>query len=212
MKVLILGDSHSRCFKFYRRKDKEFILSTVTGCSVQGLTNTKSRTNANQTFTNALEENKDSDLVLCYFGEVDCNSTIWHYSKKYNVSLKKQFARSLQNYNLFLKNTVEQHFKKEQILVLGPILPIVHSAEQYSHKAIRRNILVTQSSRTRLTNIFNKELENLCLKNSYKFYTINHLLINSKTKIIDESFVRSKNDHHLNKKIAAKLWKQVLPI
>jgi len=93
MKVLILGDSHSRCFKHYRTTDTTFDLVTVTGCSVQGLTNKNSKTNARQIFINALHNSAEYDMVFCYFGEVDCNSTIWYYSKKYNVRLKEQFFR-----------------------------------------------------------------------------------------------------------------------
>lgn len=211
MKVLILGDSHSRCFKHYKSKDVQFILTTVTGCSVQGLTNKTSRTNARQVFIDALEQNKDCDLVVCYFGEVDCNSTIWYYSEKYNIPLEQQFQRSITNYNSFLK-TVESYFSKDKIIILGPILPVVANAEQYSQKAIRRNILVSQLSRTKLTNQFNKEVKNICNKNGYMFFTINKILLDKDTKIIKDEYVRNRHDHHLNKKVAAKLWKQVLPI
>ena len=212
MKVLILGDSHSRCFKHYKSKDVVFELVTVTGCSVQGLTNTTSRTNARTTFIEALDIHKNCDAVFCYFGEVDCNSTIWHYSKKYNVSLKKQFTRSITNYNSFLKNSVQKIFDPKNIFVLGPILPVVANAEQYDQKAIRRKIEVTQYSRTRLTNKFNKALQEICNTNGYTFYTINDILLDNTTKIIKDEYVRNKKDHHLNKKLAASLWKQVLPV
>ena len=44
------------------------------------------------------------------------------------------------------------------------------------------------------------------------FFTINKILLDKDTKIIKDEYVRNRHDHHLNKKVAAKLWKQVLPI
>lgn len=211
MKVLILGDSHSRCFNFYKSANTTFDLVTVTGCSVQGLVNENSKTNARQTFINALQHSKKYDKVICYFGEVDCNSTIWYYSKKYDVRLKEQFFRSIKNYSKFLKE-VEEYFEPKNIFVLGPILPIVSSADRYSQKSIRRSVSMTKSSRTRLTNQFNKNLIKLCNKKRYNYFSVNDILLDTDTKLIKEEFVRNKADHHLNKKLAANLWGKVLPI
>jgi len=54
--------------------------------------------------------------------------------------------------------------------LLSPILPTIKTNMIEFQNTNRKNVTVTQSSRTRLTNIFSQYIE----KFGYKFYTINH--------------------------------------
>jgi hypothetical protein len=207
MKVLILGDSHSLCWKKrnsrFRRK-----LVHVTGASAQGLTNENSRLQALSIFREHLSSSKDCDLIFLNFGEVDCNATIWMYKKKYNVSLRKQFFRSIKNYKKFIKREVEPYFEKEKIFLLGPILPTIPTKNNLiQNSKMRRQIDVTQTTRTRITHLFNYHISKL----GYNHYTINDLLLNKKTGLIDSQFHNEFN-HHINKNIAQKLWLETLPV
>jgi hypothetical protein len=205
-KILILGDSHSLCFK---KKNPHYHtdLVFVKGASVQGLTNPNSKLNALNTFKTAISKYKTHDHVLLYFGEVDCNATIWIYKEKYNATLKEQFFRSINNYKTFIEKQIEPYFDKTQITILGPILPTIKTKNNNSQNSrMRRQVNVTQSTRTRLTNIFNQHLLNL----GYNFISINDLLVDKNTGLIKEAYANEFN-HHINRNIAYELWMKKLP-
>lgn len=207
MKVLVLGDSHARCFTGKIKSNIESIdVVSIPGASAQGLTNENSKFQALNKFRTHLSKNIDYDCVYLFFGEIDCNMTIWSYSQKYNISLKEQFSRSVNNYKTFIKKEINPYFSNKQINLLGPILPTIKTNMIKFQNTNRKNITVTQSSRTRLTNIFSQYIE----KFGYKFYSINHLLLNHHTKLFDDKY--EINNHHLDNRIAKKLWLSVLPI
>jgi len=207
MKVLILGDSHSLCWK-KRNKIFERKLVHVTGASAQGLTNEKSRLQALSKFRAEIPNSQDCNYVFLNFGEVDCNATIWMYKKKYNMSLRDQFLRSIKNYKTFISKEIEPYFAKEKIFLLGPILPTIPTRNNLiQNSKMRRQIDVTQATRTRITNMFNLYISNL----GYNFYSINNMLKNKNTGLIDEKFCNEFN-HHMNKSMAQELWLKVLPI
>lgn len=207
MKVLILGDSHALCWKKRNNRFKRKLVH-VTGASAQGLTNENSRLQALSTFREHLSSSQDCDLIFLNFGEVDCNATIWMYKEKYNVSLRKQFFRSVKNYKKFIKKEVEPYFQKDKIFLLGPILPTIPTKNNLlQNSKMRRQIDITQSTRTRITNLFNYYIANL----GYSHYTINHLLKNNETGLIDTKFHNEFN-HHINKNIAQELWLDILPV
>jgi len=207
MKVLILGDSHALCWKKRNNRFQRKLVH-VTGASAQGLTNENSRLQALSTFREHLSSSQDCDLIFLNFGEVDCNATIWMYKEKYNVSLRKQFFRSVKNYKKFIKKEVEPYFQKDKIFLLGPILPTIPTKNNLlQNSKMRRQIDITQSTRTRITNLFNYYIANL----GYSHYTINHLLKNNETGLIDTKFHNEFN-HHINKNIAQELWLDILPV
>lgn len=204
--TLILGDSHALCFK-----PLPYDLITVRGASAQGLTNQNSKYQAFNKCVNALQRINPKKVFLL-FGEIDCNATIWHYSKKYNIPTDEQLSRSINNYNIFLINTISKYVRPTDISILTPILPTVPTRDMLTQKSkMRRSILVPQEERTRITHIFNSKLKEICNENGFNFITINDIIIDSTTGLIDSLYCE-KNDHHLPKKIALSLWKQRLPI
>jgi len=96
MSILVLGDSHAKCFSFC--KDRNITVTCVTGASTQGLTNWNSKLKARQQFIQSLIDNKNKKKLFLFLGEVDCNATIWTYRYRNNTGLLNQINRSIDNY------------------------------------------------------------------------------------------------------------------
>lgn len=207
--ILVIGDSHIKSFKNKTLLNYKFDTLKFGGASAQGLNNIQSQKKTLKKVQKFFKKNKKNyDFVILCFGEVDCNATIWMYKEKYNVSLRKQFFRSVKNYKKFIKKEVEPYFQKDKIFLLGPILPTIPTKNNLlQNSKMRRQIDITQSTRTRITNLFNYYIANL----GYSHYTINHLLKNNETGLIDTKFHNEFN-HHINKNIAQELWLDILPV
>ena len=204
--TLIMGDSHALCFKPLTHN-----LVTIRGASAQGLANQHSKYQALNKCISALQTFKPKKVFLL-FGEIDCNATIWHYSEKYNIPIDDQLSRSINNYSKFLTTIVSTYVKSLDISVLAPILPTIPTNDILTQKSkMRRSITVSQEDRTLLTNNFNNKLKKICSENIFNFYTINDILIDKDTNLINLQYCK-KNDHHLPKNVALSLWREKLPI
>ena len=207
MKILLIGDSHTEHIHKYDNNNIKFTTLKIGGATAQGLLNLRSsRKTLNKIlkFFKKYDTNYFNYVLLC-FGEVDCNSAIWFYKNKYNVSLNQQLSRSINNYEKFIHEYIEHHFKPNQIILLTPILPNV-SDEIYNKQrpSLRTEQFISQRDRTDLTFKFISKLKTLSVKNKYSLISINDRLLDSKTNLIKDEFVNPSA--HLPAKIAAKFW------
>jgi len=200
--ILVLGDSHSKVFENKNIKKYNFTVVSSVGASAQGLLNIKSKTNSLKNILDFFKNtNKNFDTVVLYFGEVDCNATIWYYKEKYNQTLDESVTRTISNYNTFIQRYIKTKFVKSNIILFSPTLPTVQDG--YTNKGkLRKHIDVPLKERTDLTLKFEKYLSNL----EFPLLSINDILLDRNTGVIDRRYVHNPADHHLKSSTAFNLW------
>ena len=204
--VLIIGDSHITPFKNKCKNNIIFRILKIGGASAQGLTNFNSKQGALKKIIKFFTKNKKKyDYVILCFGEVDCNATIWHYKDKYNQKLEEALSRSVNNYFEFIQTYVRPHFSNNQIIIFDPILPTISDEHPQTYE-IRKGIIATQKERTALTDNFSLKLKELSAKYEYHFLSLNNIIRNKDTGLIDKMYIKNPLDHHLPKRLSFDLW------
>jgi hypothetical protein len=200
--ILIIGDSHATAFDNTSINAYKFKVVSSVGASAQGLLNVSSKTKGLKNTIDFLESNTEQfNAVILYFGEVDCNATIWHYKEKYNQTLEEAIDRTIKNYKTFIQKYIEPVFSKSSIIIFAPILPTVQDG--YTNKGkLRKHIQVPLVERTTLTLAFENHLKDL----DYKVLSINDILLDKDTNTIKLKYVHNPADHHLKNSIALSLW------
>lgn len=204
--ILVLGDSHIKHFKNKFIKNYRLDVVRAGGASAQGLLNIKSKRKALNKITKFINTNTINHkyVILC-FGEVDCNATIWYYKEKYNQTLDEALKRSINNYIKFIEKYIHPHFNNNQIIIFDPILPTVRDEYPQTFE-VRKDLNTTQKQRTDLTDKFSKNLRLLSNNNGYKFLSLNNIIRDTRSGLIDKKYIKNPLDHHLPKKVSFELW------
>ena len=214
MKILVIGDSHTKVFQ-YIKKNKlcntyNFDIILIGGATAQGMVNPNSKTNAMPIFTKKVKMIKPNyyNKILIMLGEVDCGFIIWLRSEKYNISVDEQINISINNLFKFLKNTVLQKFKNNDIIVCGSILPTIKdNTDKNILGGARADIKTSQLERTYKTLEYNEILKKRCIEHNFNYIDITNDTINNNTHIINDYYLSdNKNDHHLSDDKTYKLW------
>lgn len=209
-RILIIGDSHIKHFKNRSIKNYQLDVIRSGGASAQGLLNLNSKRKALQKIKKFIDNNTiNHKFVILCFGEVDCNATIWYYKEKYNQTLDQALDRSINNYSKFIETYIHPHFKNDQIIIFNPILPTISDEYPQTYE-VRKDLNTTQQQRTDLTDEFSKKLKILSSNNNYNFVSINNILRDSNTGLVNKNFIKDPLDHHLPKQISYKLWSSQL--
>jgi len=208
--ILVLGDSHTRCFLSENTQNSifKYEVKCVTGASAQGAVNPNSTTNALQEFQNILSTDTSIyDAVTIQLGEVDCGFVIWYRSQKYKISIQEQVNLSLANYEKFLKEIVEPKFKN--VLVLSVPMPFIEDTSNNNFlSGSRKGITASLKDRTELTLNYNKKLYNICQKNKYHFIDVTNDTVDDRFKVKQEYLNKNKWDHHMNPKVIWKVYEK----
>lgn len=211
-KILVIGDSHSLVFEYINQKkllpEISFITKAVHGASSQGVINPNSKTNSLQKFKKIINKNKSCDYIAIMLGEVDCGFTIWYYAENFQISIQHQLERSLTSYISFLENEILTHFKNEQIIIVGSILPTIKDqTDKRLLKGSRSKVNTPLSKRTSLTLDYNTKLQSIARKKGMHYIDITQETYNPVTKTVDDRYRNSKEfDHHLNSFTTSPLW------
>lgn len=207
MNILVLGDSHSRVFKYCNKKQNKikFNVCDVGGATCQGSVNPNSKTNALKIFKNKiLNIKKKPNKIIIMLGEVDCGFLIWVRAKKYNISVDDQINLSINNLFVFIKNIIIEklNMKQTDIIVLGSILPTIKDNlnKKYLNGA-RKDVTISQKERTKKTIEYNNILKKKCIENNYKYIDITKYILDINTNTINNIFLnKDPCDHHLDSK------------
>jgi hypothetical protein len=211
MKVLVLGDSHSRVFNYCNSKQSSifFDVIIVSGATAQGSVNPNSKTNALMVFKEKLTtiKKKEYSYIIINLGEVDCGYLIWYRMKKYNISIEEQLTNSTDNLFSFIKEVVN-YFDHSFIIINGSILPTIQDNTDKNFLAgARSEINNSQLERTKLTLRYNDILKRHCLTNQYKYMDITSYILNKKTNIVHPKYLnKCKHDHHLDDETTYMFW------
>lgn len=194
-RILVLGDSHVDVFL-----NRMFIIAfpgtyfdvvSVGGATVSGLENPRSKTQAFQTFDNALHEGK-YDKIIVMLGEVDTGFVIWYRAKKYNVDVMEMFDNAVNNYGNFLNKVKEL----ADLIVVSTPLPTIDDQSVGEIVHARKEVITTQKERTELTLRFNQYIEDFCDQQNIKYLNLDEDSINEQGILKDELKNEDPADHH----------------
>jgi hypothetical protein len=111
--------------------------------------------------------------------------------------VENQLEISLANYYSFLDQIWTSGRKK--IVVFGAPPPTLKDGENTQTLGLRGQINVPLVDRTRLVQEFNRRLSEHCRQRAYRFFSIGHHVINTRTEVVDDRFVNPCHaDHHLH--------------
>ena len=225
MDILVLGDSHSGCFKCINPKYSTydphsechrcispdqttylFDVRLVEAASARGLRNPDSKTQSRRLFSEKLATKKNAKKVLIVLGEVDCGYLAYISAKKYNTTVEEELAKSCNNLVSFVEDVVigEHGFKCEQVMILGSFLPAIKDTtfKKCLH-ALRPNVEANQRERTVKTLFFNDMLKKKCKEQDFTYFDITSETMGDDGTIKDEYLHPNVYNHHLD---ITKIW------
>lgn len=209
MKILCLGDSHTRVFNYCNRMQKKiaFDVCFIGGASAQGIVNRKSKTNALNIFEKKIKET-NADKILIMLGEVDCGFVIWVRAKKKKITVDEQMNISVKNLFTFIDSIIKTtRFHEKDIIVCRSVLPTIRDSTNPKFlQGARSEVNVSQLERTRKTIEYNNFLKRESKKRGYIYIDIVNNTI-GKNGVVRDKFLNSDcYDHHLNNEKTFQLW------
>jgi hypothetical protein len=214
MKILVLGDSHTKVFQYIQKnnlcKNIAFDVILIGGATAQGMVNPNSKTNAMPIFCKKLKKISANqyDKIIIMLGEVDCGFVIWLRSEKYGITVDEQINTSINNLFTFIKNNIIHKFNVEDIILCGSILPTI---KDNTNKSLlggaRAEVKATQYERTLKTLEYNNILKSKCIENGYKYIDITTYTLDTNSGVINKYYLSEDiSDHHLSDKKTNNLW------
>lgn len=212
MKILVLGDSHTKVFTYCNKKQKNitFQIINVGGATAQGSVNPNSETNALNIFKEGLKniQHDDYKYIIINLGEVDCGFVIWYRKHKYNISIEDQLKITTDNLFHFIKSEILIYFNASKIIINGSVLPTIKDNTDKKYlRGARCQVNASQIERTKLTINYNNILQKYCLVNGYNYMDITNNILDNETKIVKTFFLNENvYDHHLDDEKTYNLW------
>jgi len=220
MDILVLGDSHSGCFRCLNPKQStydshskcfrclspeqstyHFNVKLVEGASARGLSNLNSTTQSRRLFSEKLGNSKDAIKVLMVLGEVDCGYLAYISAKKYKTTINEQLVKSCENLISFIEDVVigEHGFTCDQVIILGSFLPAIKDTtfKKCLH-ALRPNVDANQKERTLKTLFFNNRLKSRCKQKGFTYFDITGDTMGTDGIIKDAYLHPNVYNHHLD--------------
>ncbi len=192
--ILVLGDSHARIF---RRKELTskfpklyFDVLSVGGATISGINNPNSKTQALPRFRKKISKS-GAEKVILILGEVDVGFVIW--LKRGGV--EKSYRDALRNYYSFVGSLSD----KFSVICISVPLPTIKDEARFGEVAnARKEVTASQMDRTRLTVMFNNEIEEFCVKNGHIFINLDPLS-SGEDGLVDRRLLNvDETDHHYN--------------
>lgn len=209
------GDSHLRPIRHAAHTGMldplTCIFTEVGGATAVGLRHPTSKTNALQTYRDALRTRVEGVIPVFQLGEVDCGFVIWYRAKKYKEPVHFQLAHSIHAYTDFLMR-VRDDMQYPHLLVSSATLPTIKDGQLDGEVAhLRSEVRATLKERTALTQEYNAELKALCLKEELSFVDVAASLLDEQTGVIQDRFRHpDPADHHLHPEQGARVWASLL--
>lgn len=155
MIIHVIGDSHTGVFtqKPHDTDIPPFKLHYIAGATAHNLHKKTSSSNSSVRLDTALQEiDKEKDIVLLWFGEIDCR---YHIGQA--ESIDKALDNTVINYAKVLKIIKEEGYN---FAVMG--IPPCNRDQQQPSDDIKKYIYIG----------FNNRLEALCMDENYKFIDV----------------------------------------
>jgi hypothetical protein len=212
IKILVLGDSHSRIFNYCNTKQQQifFEVVSVSGATALGSVNPNSNTNSLSIFKEKLNNIKLDDFkyIIINLGEVDCGFVIWYRKDKYNITAESQLKITTENLFNFINLEILPYFESFKIIICGSVLPTIKDNTDKNYlTGARSKVNTTQIDRTILTIEYNNILKKYSLLEGYNYIDITNYILDNKTKVVNTQFLNKDiYDHHLDNENTYNLW------
>lgn len=187
--IHIVGDSHVKAFT----NNIHFCTHFVGPATAYSLKNKKNTTDSNKKLFKAIKKiNKERDIVILSFGEIDCRLHIYNQYKinEEKIIISELINRTVLNYGEVLKqiNEMGVNFYVYSVPPAG-IQENIHNFPYYAPKPIRAKIKKE----------FNEQLATYCEVNNFKFINV-YSEVTDKNGYISEEFIIDRI--HLNNKVS----------
>lgn len=179
LNIHIIGDSH--CGVFTRQidgKDAEFppfVTHYIAGATAFHLKDSQSSSNSKVSLDSALNLVKPDDIVLLWFGEIDCRLHLAQKSKEKGIPIEKLLDETILSYAQVLKMVNDRGFKWG---VIG--MPPCNREGGFPDDEKKKIIYYG----------FNDRLKKFCVENNYKYIDVQEFAADEKGFIRPE-FLRS---------------------
>lgn len=206
-KYLVLGDSHTTVFNNPLFKIhfplSSFNVCNVTGATVSGLDNPRSKTDALRIFREKIEsKQKKAKKIIFLLGEVDAGFIIWYRAVKYGTSVEQMYLKAVSSYIKFLGEVP----KDNEVLVISAPLPTIGDNDIYGDVAnLRKEVKATKLERTRLTIDFNNEIEKYCVSAGIDYMNLDSISLGENGVVKNKFHNKNKKNHHYDSVAYSKL-------
>lgn len=207
MKILVIGNSHSKVFNHYKGNKYNFNVREVLGATARGAINPNTRTNSLQIFQNFLKENNDYDKIFIVLGEVDCGYLIWYKYLYENLDPTFQMEESIHKLKDFVITQVLTYFNPQDIFLLSSIPPVMQDNTNPNFlEGARSKVTTSIEDRLDLTLKYNNSMGRIATELKCNHLDITSYVLDYKTKRVKKEWLREDpNNHHLNTK-SIDLW------
>ena len=183
--IHVIGDSHVGAFYL----QYPYITHHIGAATAHNLINKSSSVNSREKIEEIVKEiNNKRDLVLMVFGEIDCRIHIYkkYREEKLTIPLIKLVRNTVSRYGEMILSIRNRGVK---ICVLS-VAPTSREENKYCYK-----YYADFNERTKITRIFNKELEEFCKNNKINFIDVHKKTVDSDGGISQEYAL---DEVHLN--------------
>ncbi|MGB6222641.1 SGNH/GDSL hydrolase family protein [Haloferula sp.] len=196
--VLVLGDSHAEVFTQAgeRFPNHYFIVVSVGGATISGLSNPNSKTQALKMFEDGLDRH-GGDICLTLLGEVDTGFVIWYRAERGGTTVEEAFQKAVENY----RNLLSRISYKRSVICISAPLPTIRDDQDWGDVANeRKEVRATQLERTRLTVRFNSVMEQICREEGYGNINLDSQSLSPDGLVRETLMNADPNDHHYDNK------------
>ena len=207
MKILVIGDSHSKIFNQYSGNEFEFTVKAVDGATVRGAINPNTTTNSLNIFRECLQEYTNFDKIFIVLGEVDCGYLIWYKFLYEDLDPQEQMKESIGKLKQFTQNEIIQYFSPNNIFLISSTPPVIENNVNPKFLAGARSKVTTPiEDRLKLTLDYNQSLNQMAKELKCHYLDITPHILDYQIKRVKKEWLREDpNDHHLNHK-TIDLW------
>jgi lysophospholipase L1-like esterase len=191
-----VGDSHVFSFK----EIDLFILHHIGPATAYNLCSQSSSTKSNSKLCKVLRKiNKERDIVVLVFGEIDSRIHIYNQYMKHEkaISIPQLIDKTIQNYGKILDQIEKEGFS---FLVFG-IPPASREGNIYNYP-----FYADEETRIFISRTFNKKLKQFCAQKNYRYLDIQSRFADS-SGLISKAFALDKI--HLNEKAGAIIAEEI---
>lgn len=206
-----LGDSHIAAFRrinfTYPEIKYRFRTTSVLSATAYGVGKSQSSTNVRKIFEKKISELEGKVRVIVCLGENDTSFLIWFLAQQKNIQMEIIFSETLMRYQNFL---ILVKSKVKELIVCSSPLPSIKDGQKNPDIALLRDSIdVPMRERTLMALKFNGEMRNFCKQNSIAFLDLDEVLIDPKTGILADNFIRK--DQYDNHYIEEEYIKIIVP-
>jgi hypothetical protein len=201
--IHVIGDSHSFSFKRRRR----FIIHYIGPATAYNLANKNGTVKSNEKLFKIIHQiNKQRDIIVLVFGEIDCRVHIYNQFKKNNEAVKMTsiIDNAITNYGIILRQLKDMGINfcvygilpaSKGIIRYPPYMTSTMREAEFKNFKEKYPYLADQIIRSQINKEFNERLKRYCREHDYKYIDI-YPYVASKEGIILDEF--AQDEIHVN--------------